>query len=109
MKKSAILEDVYYPDPNTVKSAKCGICGSNMDIIRNEYSPTGFAEAMAKRSHVHDTFRCIHREEQWHKQAKKLIKEARDHCSKAIADIMLKEAKKILKTKKTTKNFYENM
>lgn len=62
--------------PDGVRSAKpgeidelaCSVCGEMMEVQRGVNGPTGFAEAMAKKKHLHDSFTCPFREEMWHMQ-----------------------------------------
>jgi hypothetical protein len=68
-----------YPNPGEVKQAKCGICGTRMNVERNVLGPTGFAEAMAGRAHSHDCFTCPHLSERWHRKIASLKMEAYAH------------------------------
>ncbi len=91
-----------YPK-DKVSGMSCNICGEKMDVQRNVTGPTGMAEAMAKRSHLHDHFSCPFREEMWHKQVCKLNEAAAKCPSKKIADIMHAEALEVLETREATK------
>lgn len=61
------------PDPATVLRAWCDVCGTEMNVERNRFGPTGFAEAMGKHRHLHDRFLCPHYTEAWHKKIVRLI------------------------------------
>lgn len=95
-------ERASYP-PGEQDKSFCGVCNEEMVVIRNVNGPTGMAEAMAKRKHLHDWFSCPHMEEEWHKQVKALIEDATKSSSKRIEDIMLAEAKEVIAARKETK------
>jgi len=69
-----------YPKPGEVAQAECGICGTQMNVERNVNGPTGFAEAMASRGHLHDSFTCPHLQESWHKRIAGLKMKAYSEC-----------------------------
>ncbi len=55
-----------FPDPDKLKSAVCGVCGSKMKVKRKVLGATSFAMAMAGRKRLHDSFMCKHYHEAWH-------------------------------------------
>ena len=60
---------VFFRKPGTVQEMFCKVCGSKCLVFRNEYGPTSWASAMAKRYRWHDEFCCPHIEEDWHDEA----------------------------------------
>lgn len=94
---------VFTRPEDAVPGVLCDICGEEMDVQRNVKGPTGMAEAMAKRSHLHDRFSCSFRDEMWHRQVCKLKEAAAKSPSKQIADIMTTEAEQVLKAREATK------
>lgn len=93
-----------FTKPGEFYEFECPVCKELMDVKRNANGPTGFAEAMSKHSHLHDTFTCRFKDEMWHKQVYKLQGDAQDSPSKKLADIMLGEADEIIKNRLHTKN-----
>ena len=69
-----------YPDPGEVKKVECGICGMQMNVERNVYGHTGFAEAMGKYRHLHDRFTCSNLLASWHERIVKLRLDAHIYC-----------------------------
>lgn len=61
-----------FPEPDTVETAECGICGTSMSVRRNVLGPTSSAEAMAGKKHRHDHFICPHVNEGWHQKIYRL-------------------------------------
>ncbi len=97
----------FTPKPEEYDSATCGLCGTNMDVQRNVFGPTSFGGAMLKRGHLHDWFECPNRREDWHIQVKKILREAQKTSSTALQELLEKDAKKVLKTRKATKKVYD--
>ena len=96
--------EIYTPSPGICNEAYCGICNNKMKVTRDVDGPTSWAEAMAKRSHLHDFFSCPHRNEDWHVQVKHLKEQIKKTASKLISEMLTQEVEQILKTKKTTKD-----
>ena len=61
-----------FPAPGTVKTAKCGVCGRQMNIERNVLGATSWAESMGGGKHLHDRFTCPHITQNWHKRIYRL-------------------------------------
>lgn len=66
------------PDPDTMETATCGICSTQMSVERNVFGATSSVEAMAGRSHRYDRFTCPHVKEIWHKRIYRLKTEVYD-------------------------------
>lgn len=96
----------YFPDPDTVDHADCGVCGSRMSVTRGCDGPTNFAMAMSKSTRVHDSFTCPHREEDWHIQVRRLKSDARHTASTRLQNLYEEEIKEILETRTATKKVY---
>jgi hypothetical protein len=97
-------DEYYTPDANEVIDAVyCRTCGDEMGVEPEVEGATGFAEAMAGRSHKHHFYTCPNVEANWHVQVIRLRKEIQETASAALAKIMQKEIKQILKTRKATK------
>ncbi len=88
---------------DNVAGMDCTTCGEKMDVKRKVNGPTGFAEAMAQKFHLHDRFSCPFREEMWHRQICKLTEAACKSPSKQIAGIMIAEALEIVESRQATK------
>ena len=77
-KKSKIKIDWHgnggrcYPAPRKVKTAKCGVCNSQMNVKRNVLGTTSWVESMAREKHRHDCFICPNINENWHKRIYRL-------------------------------------
>lgn len=52
---------------------------------------------------LHDEFLCRHSKELWHRQAMSIMILAEDHPSNEVSKIMLREARQIVKKKRSTK------
>jgi len=50
------LTDHARPDAGDCEILYCGICSAMMSVRRNVSGPTGFAEDMSGRKHLHDSF-----------------------------------------------------
>ncbi len=78
----------FFPKPGTVKAARCGICGSLMNVKRNVLGPTGWAESMAHQGHLHDSFTCPNLNKDWHEKIVNLKSEARSTACDKIKKIL---------------------
>ena len=95
---------VAFTNPeHEISGMSCNVCGELMDVRRNVDGPTGYAEAVGKRSHLHDFFFCPFRDDAWHKQIHKLYEAIRETPSKRLADIMKEEIDDILDSREPTK------
>ena len=74
----------------------CQVCGVDMDVERNGMGATGFGEAMSGRKHLHDTFRCKDRHEDWHMQIFNIREEAEETSSDKLRKLFLDEVDEIL-------------
>lgn len=83
--------DYFTAKPGEIKIQECGVCGERCDVLRNNNGPTSWSEAMAKKSHRHDEFRCPYTEYPEHKQALQLIKLIDNTPSKTLAEIYRKD------------------
>ena len=81
----------------------CDICNEPMSIRKDVHGPTGFAEAMAKRKHVHIEITCPFRHDMWHIQVFLLRREAGKTISKTIENLLLAEIEEILENRQHTK------
>lgn len=61
-----------FPAPGKMKSAKCGVCGVDMNVERNILGATSWAESMGGNKHRHDSFRCPNLDKDWHKRIHRL-------------------------------------
>ena len=91
------------PSPSEFKELLCDFCGSIMNVTRDVNGPTSWGGAMAKISHLHDSFVCPHIDDMWHLQAEKLHELAKETPSKVIEQLLLDEAKDIISKRKHTK------
>lgn len=64
-----INKAVFFRKPGTVQEKFCKVCGIKCEVFRNEYGPTSWASAMAKRYWLHDEFCCPYIETDWHDEA----------------------------------------
>jgi len=60
------------PAPGTVKIAKCGVCGKQMNVKRNVLGATSWVESVGHGKHRHDRFTCPNINEDWHKRIYRL-------------------------------------
>ena len=98
--------EYFTPEPGKVKEMFCRVCKAKMDVKRNVNGPTGWAEAVGGRKHLHDAFSCPFAQEDWHRQARVLKQRIQDETSKSMTTILKKELKWIFENKKTTKKKY---
>ncbi len=101
-KKSAIKINWYgnqghlSPDPGTVKTAECGICGKQMNVKRNVLGATSWAESMGHGKHLHDSFTCPNLNKDWHEKIVSLKCEAHNTASDKIKKILKEEIAELL-------------
>jgi len=103
--------DHFTPEPGKEKEMFCRVCKEKMDVKRGCMGATGWVEAMSvahgkSKGHAHDTFSCPFAQEDWHNQVRVLLERIQKETSRTIAKLLKKEAKQVLKTRKTTLKRY---
>ena len=99
------LQDYAHAEPGEAEEITCRICGVSMDVTRNANGSTSWGGAMAGIKHVHDFFHCHHRNKDWHRQAKALLKLANETPSMGLAEMFYNEASSIITNMEATKTF----
>ena len=102
-------QDRYTPSPGQIPEdgiVYCGVCGERMNVSRGYSGALSLAGAMGGVRSNYDLFECPHIDESWHRQVKRLRNAAEDTPSAVLADMLLKEAEQILKTRTCTKEDY---
>lgn len=95
--------DIVYTEPGQCEQVICRVCGETMKAERDVTGPTGWAEAMAKKGHPHDTFYCTKAKEKWHVQVRKLKQLALQTPSAKVTALYEQEIAEILAAKTPTK------
>lgn len=80
--------DTFYETPGEVEARTCKVCNTPCEVMRNQFGPTGWAEAMGKRGHLHDYFRCPHADKDWHEKALEILLAIENTPSKRLAALM---------------------
>jgi hypothetical protein len=83
--------DVYFRPPGVVQQMSCRVCGTVCAVTRGVRGPTCYAEALARRSKLHDRFECPHAGEPWHEQASSLCSAITAQPSRRLANVMRQE------------------
>lgn len=94
------------PAPGTAKTAKCGVCGRQMNVKRNVLGATSWAESMGQGKHLYDSFTCPDLNKNWHKRISRLkmdvYQEEINHCDpiglEKVRQVAKEEILKLLKT-----------
>ncbi len=86
------------PAPGIVKTAKCGVCGRQMNVERNVLGATSSVEAMMRRKHLHDSFTCPNINKSWHEKIVNLKNEALNTASDKIKKILGEEIIELLES-----------
>jgi hypothetical protein len=63
----------FFPS-QVVGQFTCTVCGTACEVTRDVDGPTSWAESMAERHHIHDSFVCPKADEPWHQHAVQLLK-----------------------------------
>lgn len=86
-----------FGDPNKVEERICGVCGSKCKIIsKNVNGPTGWAESMSGRKHLHDVYECPYYRSEAHKDAYELIREMGRTASKRVRELIKMDLDELL-------------
>lgn len=93
---------VYTPDPGTVETAGCGICGEVMGVTRNVLGPRGYLMAVSRSTSWHDFFICPYYRDDWHRQVSDLIRESSHTASLLVQELIGQEIAVILQTHECT-------
>lgn len=96
--------DAFHPNPGEYDKMHCLVCDAEMNVRRNCNGPTGMIEAMGGFKRLHDSFICPHTDEDWHKQALNLTREAEKTCSQKLTNLLLLERSEVIKSKKVSKD-----
>lgn len=81
----------FFPDAGTIVGMKCEVCGSNMDVKRDECGPTTWAMSVTNSLRKYDHFYCPHIKEAWHKHARELRMEQASTKSPSLKEIFEKD------------------
>ena len=106
MKLKSDTQSRYTPDAgehDPQEKFYCGVCGDLMDAKFGIDGPTGSAEAMAGKGHLHDRYMCPNRDEDWHEQVVALRMERNDSASATIGELLNKEVDLVLEHREATK------
>jgi len=87
----------FAPDPGTVSTAHCGVCGTQMLVRRNVFGATSWAEALGHRKHLHDRFICPQYPRAWHRRVANLMSSAMEETDRVTRKRILKKINEILK------------
>jgi hypothetical protein len=80
--------DTFYENPGEVQARTCQVCNTSCEVKRDQFGPTGWAEALGQRGHLHDYFRCLHAGKDWHKKALEILMAMEETPSKRLAALM---------------------
>ncbi len=61
--------DMFMAEPGVLDRVHCNICGRLCVVTRNAYGPTGWIQAMMRKSTRHDRFDCPNQGTGWHMHA----------------------------------------
>lgn len=98
-RKTRVLHAGYEritPAPGKIDRWHCQICGSKADVRRHVNGPTGYAESMAKRGHLHDIFTCPNAGKGWHTSALKLLREMESTESRRLSRLIALDLQSLL-------------
>ena len=73
--------------PQAVDRFVCAVCGTACEVSRDVDGPTSWAEGMARKHHIHDSFVCPKGDEAWHQHAVELLKWIEACPSPSVADL----------------------
>lgn len=88
--------DLFITNAGAEQTMHCRVCKAPCKVRRNVYGPTGFVSAMAKRFTVHDSFVCPHADEDWHRQALRLVMAIEQTPSPRVAQLMQQDLQDLL-------------
>lgn len=88
--------DVFFENPGEIQERICQVCYTLCEVKRNQNGPTGWAEAMAKRGHLHDYFYCPNIHKPWHENALKIVLAIDETPSKRVAALMREDLIELL-------------
>jgi hypothetical protein len=91
--------DNFVTDRDAVREMHCRVCGSKCNVKRNDYGPTCFAAAVAKKYRYHDHFFCPHTDEGWHRKALDLVLSLENTPSKRVRELIRMDLEDLLKEK----------
>ena len=108
--KPEIFYDLFYREAGTVEKMECSVCLEDMGVIRNCHHGRminrGFDGGDTKDA---DEFFCKYAEEDWHIQAKEILRLERDTPSQWLANKLEQERKRIILSKMATKESFQKI
>lgn len=87
--------DSFDYKPGEVNVMWCQACGAVCEVDRNVMGPTGYAEAMGRRGHLHDYFYCPNSGRPWHDQAVELLEALEETPSNSLKQLIRKDLEEI--------------
>jgi hypothetical protein len=88
--------DYLTTEPDQLKQWKCRVSGAEATVSRGVYGPLSWASAVEKHFRHHDAFVCPFTDEEWHRQAYRLIAAMEETPSKRIAQLMQQDLEDLL-------------
>ncbi len=80
--------DVFVAEPGVLDRVSCKVCGCLCTVTRDAYGPTGFVEAMGRKSRRHDRFDCPNKDTAWHRHALELVLAIDGMPSRRVTELM---------------------
>ncbi|GEM_PF-943392 len=104
--------DIFMTKPGACDTMRCRVCGEKMEVERDVFGPTSYAESLGKMrqrldptyrvGHLHDAFICKNSGQTWHSQALELRKEQAATHSTRLTAMLEEEIRQILTTRRPT-------
>lgn len=83
-------------NPGEFGELNCRLCGERMIVRRNQYGPTSWASAMAKKFRLHDKHECPNITKLWHLRAKNILGEIKETSSDSLTELLKSDLEKII-------------
>ena len=87
---------VFYVEPGTVDSMRCGACGAVCEVRRGVDTATSMVSAMARKTRRVGVFQCPHADADWHYLAIRLVQAIAETPSRRLASLMRQDLEDVL-------------